>query len=207
MEGMDRHEALSTRQRILDATEQLIIDEGYAAVTVRRVAREAHVAPALVQYYFPTLDDLFLAVLRRSSGAEMERQHLTLDGTHPFRALWEFGSEPGTALIAEFMALANHRKTIRAEIAEIAERSREAQLESLTRRAADEDLGLPDVPPIALLVLMTVVSRGIMMENSLGVTLGHAEALAVIENILATVENRSDSAHIDGVTETRAAGL
>lgn len=122
-------------------------------------------------------------------------------------ALWEFGSEPGTALITEFMALANHRKTIRAEIAEIAERSREAQLESLTRRAADEDLGLPDVPPIALLVLMTMVSRGIMMENSLGVTLGHAEALAVIENILATVENRSDSAHIDGVTETRAAGL
>ncbi|WP_241840426.1 TetR/AcrR family transcriptional regulator [Frankia sp. CcI49] len=203
---MDRHQAASARQRILDATEQLIIGEGYAAVTVRRVAREAHVAPTLVQYYFPTLDDLFLAVLRRSSDLEMQRQYAVLDGTHPLRALWEFGRDPGTALITEFMALANHRKTIRAEISKIAEQYRKAQLEFLAANATGEDIALPGVSPVALLVLMTMIARGFMMENSLGVTVGHAEALAAVEDILAAVENRSDPAGTRRDDEARTAG-
>ena len=41
-----------------------MVDEGYAAATSRRVAAKAGVKPALVHYYFPSMDDLFVAVLR-----------------------------------------------------------------------------------------------------------------------------------------------
>ena len=53
------------RTVLLDAAEQMILDEGYAAVTSRRVAEKAGLKPQLVHYYFRTMDDLYLAVFRR----------------------------------------------------------------------------------------------------------------------------------------------
>ena len=53
-----------TRLRLIQATVQIMHDEGYAAATSRRVAAKAGVRQALVYYYFPTMDDLFLEVLK-----------------------------------------------------------------------------------------------------------------------------------------------
>lgn len=172
-----------TRQLLLDITERLMLEEGYAAVGVRRVAREAGVTPALVLYYFRTLDDLFLALLKRSGKDETERETRILDSRPPLRALWELSSQPGAALTAEFVALANHRKAIRAEIAAAAERYRAAQIESLTRLASD-DAGLAGVSPAALAVFTTGMARIIWMENALGVTVGHAETLELVDRLI-----------------------
>src|ERR1700746_1245156 len=53
------------RGRLLDAAEQLMIEEGYAAVTSRRLAHKAGLKPQLVHYYFRTMEELFLEVFRR----------------------------------------------------------------------------------------------------------------------------------------------
>ena len=177
-----------TRQLLLDVTERLMLEEGYAAVGVRRVAREAGVTPALVLYYFRTLDDLFLAVLRRRADEEMQRQQRIAESGHPLRTMWELSSQPHTALIMEFMALANHRKAIRAQIAEHAERYRQAQLDALTRRAAEGGLGDLGMPPLALLVLNSALSRTLMVEKAMGLTTGHAETLALVEDFLRRFE-------------------
>ena len=54
---------------LLDAAEQLLLEEGYASVTSRRVAEKAGLKPQLVHYYFRTMEDLFLAVFRRMAEA------------------------------------------------------------------------------------------------------------------------------------------
>ena len=64
------------RMVLLDAAEQLMIDEGYAAVTSRRVAEKAGLKPQLVHYYFRTMDDLFLEVFRRYADQGMEAHQL-----------------------------------------------------------------------------------------------------------------------------------
>jgi AcrR family transcriptional regulator len=113
--------------------------EGYAAATSRRVAAKAGVRPALAHSYIPTVDDLFPAVFGRGAEANLERQRKALLSARPLRALWELSSDrEGTALLLEFMALANHRKEIRSEIAVYAQPFREAQV---TR---------PDVQPVRL---------------------------------------------------------
>lgn len=177
---------------LLDVTERLMLREGYAAVGVRRVAREAEVAPALVLYYFRTLDDLFLAVLRRRAEEELETSAQVLDSPRPLRALWDMSTKPGAALINEFMALSNHRKAIRAELCEHAERYRRLQLEILTKRAAEEDLPLPDgVPPAALLVLTTALARVLVIEKGMGMSGGHAETEALVEQLLRRFEGEA----------------
>ncbi len=184
-----------TRLVLLDVTERLMLEEGYAAVGVRRVAREAEVAPALVPYYFRTLDDLFLAVLRWRGDEELERVAGRLDGPQPIRALWQLTSHPSNALTTEFTALANHRKAIRTELAARAERYREAQLEALTRRLAETGVELPpEVSPAVLLMLTNALGRIVMMENTMGMTTRHAEALAFVEQFLQRYEGaRADN--------------
>lgn len=58
-------ETSKTRDVLLDCVEQLMLEEGYAAVTFRAVAAKAEVTSSLVQYYFRTLDGIFLAAIRR----------------------------------------------------------------------------------------------------------------------------------------------
>src|SRR6476469_5572482 len=106
-----------TRGQLLDAAEQLMLEEGYAAVTSRRVAAKASLKPQLVHYYFRSMDDLFLATFQRRGEQGMERHAKALSADQPLRAMWEMATDPrGTALTLEFAALANHRKAIRAEI-------------------------------------------------------------------------------------------
>ncbi|MGD6749593.1 TetR/AcrR family transcriptional regulator [Streptomyces sp. BH105] len=178
-----------TRLVLLDITERLMLEEGYAAVGVRRVAREAEVAPALVLYYFRTLDDLFLAALRRRAEQELARVDSILDGPQPLHTLWRLSSHPGNALTTEFTALANHRKAIRAELAAHAERYREAQVAALTRRLAETGVELPDgLSPAVLLVLTNALGRILMMEDTMGMTTRHEEAVAFVEDFLRRYE-------------------
>lgn len=104
-----------------------MLEEGYAAATSRRVAAQAGVKPALVHYYFPSMDDLFVAVLQAGAEANLSIQQDAFADDSPLHALWELNSAQGAALWMEFMALANHRKAIRSEIAGYADRFRELE--------------------------------------------------------------------------------
>ena len=122
----------TTRDMLVAATSQIMIEEGYAAATSRRVAAQAGVKPALVHYYFPTMDELYLDVFRRGAAAYLERQKEALASDRPLHALWDTLIGPkDTRLLLEFMGLANHRKEIRAEIAAWQERWREMQITAL----------------------------------------------------------------------------
>ena len=62
-----------TRAQLMDAAELVLREEGYAAVTSRRVAARAGLKPQLVHYYFRTMDDLFLEVFRRRAEENLAR--------------------------------------------------------------------------------------------------------------------------------------
>lgn len=54
---------------ILDAAEQQVLEGGYPGLSVAGVARELGVAQNAIYWYFPSKDELFVAVLRRLLGA------------------------------------------------------------------------------------------------------------------------------------------
>jgi AcrR family transcriptional regulator len=176
-----------TRTQLVEAAEQLLVEEGYAAVTSRRVAARAGLKPQLVHYYFATMDDLFVEVFRRRAEENLARFERRITGDPSLKALWDLNADPrGAAFLIEFVALANHRKSIRAEIARYAERSRAAQLEALT--AALAAAGVDELPPVAALLLMTGVGQVLGIEQILGVTAGHDETVAFIEGVVADLD-------------------
>jgi AcrR family transcriptional regulator len=178
-----------TRAQLLDAAEQLLLDEGYAAVTSRRVGATAGLKPQLVHYYFRTMDDLFLEVFRRRADENLAYFERTVAEGVSLRTLWRLNADPrGAAFMTEFVALANHRKTIRAEIARYAERSRAAQLQALTAALEADGISAEQLPPTAALLLMTGLTQVLALERVLGVTAGHQATVAFVQSVIDRLE-------------------
>jgi AcrR family transcriptional regulator len=183
-------ETSKTRGALLDAAERLMLEEGYAAVTSRRVAARAGLKPQLVHYYFRTMDDLFLALFRRRADQALERQARAIASEQPLWSLWELSRDPrGTALTMEYTALANHRKAIRAELLAAAERYRAGLLEGFRSVLARYDLDEVAYPPIVCAVLLTSISTFLVIEQvMLGMSTGHAETVAFVEDLIRRLE-------------------
>jgi TetR/AcrR family transcriptional regulator len=177
------------RKALLNAAQQLMIEEGYAAVTTRRVAAKAGLKPQLVHYYFQSMDDLLLELVRRATARSGEAFARALASPKPLRALWDLSSDRKvTALTIEMMALANHRKAVRNELAAGARRLRRMQVDALSDML--DRLGVVDdvVQPDALIVVLASISRMMVMEKALGVSMGHRNTLALVEHYLASAE-------------------
>ena len=175
------------RDELLDCVERLMLSEGYAAVTYRGVAAKAGVTAGLVQYYFPTLDDLFIAAIRRRSTQNLERLTAALAARpdEPLAVLWEYSRDESTAaLTTEFLALGNHRKSIAAEIAEVTEQVRRLQLDALARHASPSTLPLERLSPDALLFLVTGVPKLIRLEQGVGISTTHDDVVRYFESLL-----------------------
>jgi AcrR family transcriptional regulator len=190
-------ETSKTRGVLLDAAEKLMLEEGYAAVTSRRLAARAGLKPQLVHYYFRTMDDLFLAAFRRRAEQGLERQVRAQTSPQPLWALWDLSRDQrGTALTMEFTALANHRKSIRAELSASAERYRAALLEGFRSALARDEIDQTAYPPVVCAVLMTSISTFLVIEEAmLGMSTGHEETIAFVEDLIRRVEgDRQDAA-------------
>jgi TetR/AcrR family transcriptional regulator, transcriptional repressor for nem operon len=184
-----------TRDALLDCVERLMFDEGYAAVTYRAVAARAGVASSLVQYYFPTLDDVFLAAMRRRSEQNLARlaEALAARPDQPLHVLWEYSREEATAaLMAEFLALGNHRKSIRAEIGNVMEEVRQLQLDTLAAHRKEAGAGDDDLAPEVLVFLLNAVPKMIRLEEVVGVTTTHADVVAAFTDYLDALEPPPD---------------
>ncbi len=164
------------RTVLLDAAEALMREEGYAAVTSRRVAEKAGLKPQLVHYYFRTMDALFLELFRRRAEQMQYYQELALRSAQPLWALWELNTDPaGTGMTMEFIALANHRKTLRAEIARFGERFRREQIRVFTEAMARYNVPFEEFSPTVLIVLLTGATQVLVQEELLDMTVGHRE--------------------------------
>jgi len=184
--------ASKTRARLVEAAEAILLDEGYAGVTSRRVGAKAGLKPQLIHYYFRSMDDLFLEVFRRRADENLVRVERALAADETLRSLWKLNAElGGVAFNVEFMALANRNKAIRAEVARYAERYRAMQLDALTRALdARDDTGA--LPPVVALLLMTGLTQVLSLERALGVTAGHDEALAFVARVIDRLEPPTD---------------
>jgi AcrR family transcriptional regulator len=179
----------STRTALLDAAAAVMLEEGYAAVTSRRLAQRAGVNNGLVSYYFGTMDALFIELFRRGAEQSLARLRQALQSRQPLWELWELTHDfTGNALTMEFIALANHRKAIRVEIAEYSRTFRALQLEALSGVIKGYGVDPQRWPPASLILVMAASARFLHIEDAFDVHIGHAELVAVIEREIAALE-------------------
>lgn len=187
-------ETSKTRDALLDCVEKMMLEDGYASVSYRALAASAGVTPSLVQYYFPSLDEIFLAAIQRYSERNLAvlAKALEARSDDPLHALWDFSWDEATgALMTEFLALGNHRKSIRSAIADVTNAVRKVEVDALARKFGkgarlDGDLSLS-----AAALLVTGIPKFLNLEEGVGVHAAHDEVVNAIEKHLDTLETRS----------------
>lgn len=181
---------ITTRDAILDATEEIMMTEGYAAVTSRRVAAKAGLKSKLLHYYFRSMDDLFIATFQRLEEKYDSRFARAVGSDGAIRAMWRLNFDAAsTGLVMEFMALATHRPAIRELLARSARRDRTMHVSALTGIMEGGGLGPEEPSPAVLALLMASVARTLVTEKALGVTTNHAEMVSFVERFLERIDS------------------
>jgi len=77
-----------TRERILDATFRRLVSDGYAALSVREIAKDAGVNHALINYHFRSKDQLVIEVLDAMNKRLLARQASMYESGGGFARKW-----------------------------------------------------------------------------------------------------------------------
>lgn len=150
-----------TREQILEAALHLLVEEGYRAMTMRRVAAECGMKLGNLTYHFPAREDLVQALLDAVISAyEIEFHEIT---HNPMLApdvrlaqycelvLEDIRSKKTTRVFPELWALSNHDPFVLDRVQELYARARAPLLEIV------EELR-PDLPPDKRQVLALFIS-------------------------------------------------
>lgn len=195
-------EGAETRTAILDATIGIMREEGYAAVSSRRIAVRAGLKSKLVHYYFRNMDELFLAVYKRIEDEHFAELTKVLASRKPLRAMWKLNMDvTNTGMVLELNALASHRKVLRAEIARASERLRLFQSALLERAVEEAEGRRTPVPPMVLSVLALALSRLLAMDSVMGVSSGRDETLRWVEAFIDHIEDGKPFPDLSGPAE------
>jgi AcrR family transcriptional regulator len=169
---------------LLDAAERMLVSDGYARITTRRVAAEAGVNHGLVHYYFGSMEELLLQVLERFTGRLVARQREMYEADMPFIEKWRTAmrylesDREYQKVWCELQALAWNRPELRERVAHVDAEWRAVLSEALAEPR--ERYGI-DMPLPALVSLVITFNEGIIFERLSGIETGQAELLEWIE--------------------------
>ena len=177
-------------QALLDAAERLLLREGRAGLSTRRVAQEAQVNHGLVHYYFGSMEELLAQVLERFTASLVARQRELYAADEPFidkcRAAWRFHEEELAAgypkIWFELQAMAWNDDRLRERLLAINAEWRQVLREAFSRARTELRVEEPSTEALAALVMM--FGQGAQLERLLGIDTGHAELLAWIDRWL-----------------------
>ena len=176
------------RTRLLDATERIMLRDGYAAVTSRRVEAEAGLK---LHYHFGTLDDLFVEVFRRRAERNVERLEAALTSPEPLRAWWQIISDSrGTALLVELTAAANHRAALQAEVAKLAHDVSEMQIAALGSILPEYGIDAKAFSPALIAAAVQGLALVVVQDEVRGFDTAHQEAVEAMARLVEQLERR-----------------
>lgn len=174
-------------EALLDAAERLLIEQGYAAITTRKLADQAGINHGLVHYYFGSMEEVMVQVLERFTARLIERQRAMYSSDRPFlekwRAAWAFQEEDLSSgyskIWLELQAMAWNRPELRGRLQQVNEEWRGVLTEAFA--PALREYGFAALSLEAAVSLVMTMAQGYALERLSGIEEGHAPLLSEIE--------------------------
>jgi TetR/AcrR family transcriptional regulator len=185
-----------TVDAFLDAAERLLITHGYAGITARRLAEEAGANHGLIHYYFGSMEQLLVQVLERFTERLIVRQRAMYAADVPFLQKWraamgyldEDFSSGYQKIWLELQALAWNRPELQERLRHVHGQWRAVLLDAFAEPLARYHIDPERFPVAAITTLVTTFNEGIFLDRMVGITAGHAELLAMIDQWLSSLE-------------------
>ena len=197
-----RHEPGDVRRSnvaaFLDAAERLLVEDGYSAITTRRLAAEAGLNPGLVHYYFGSIDEILLQVAERFTDRLMTRQRDMYASDAPFLEKWRTATrylEEDLAagypkVFFELSALSWNRPQLQERVQALQSGWRAILTETFERAADEYGLDREEVPVDVLVALVMTFQQGLHLQRLSGIADGHAALLAWMDGRIESLERR-----------------
>jgi AcrR family transcriptional regulator len=174
---------------LLDAAESLLIEVGYAGVTVRALAERAGVNQGLVHYYFGSMDELLLQTLERFTDRLIERQTALYAGPEPFIQKWRTAMayltedfESGYQKVwLELQAMAWNHEAMRQRVQQVLYAWVEVLRPAFAIGLAELGIGEDRLPADVAVALVATFNQGLILERLSGADSGHAGLLEWID--------------------------
>jgi AcrR family transcriptional regulator len=155
-------------------------------VTSRRLEAETGLK---VHYHFGSIDELFVAVVRRRGEANLALMADALTSPEPLRAWWRLASDRrGSRLLVEITAAANHRPALQVEVAAFARESRRLQLDALERLLDEYGIDRDVYPPSLVAPAVQGLAFAMAYDQAGGFDTAQAEASAAMDRLLDRLE-------------------
>lgn len=181
-------------QQIVRAAYRVVARLGSARATVKDIAREAGLAPGLIHYYFPSKDQVLVAVARavargylEALDQVLEQRGLTPPGVEPGRAEQQLRDANWHRVLLDLYALGLHNPAVGAEIQRLLAEGRQVldrrlALYHAAARAPGQQPGPGPGPavPAALLAALDGLALQILYDPELDVT----AALRAVDRLL-----------------------
>ena len=183
-------------EAFLDGAERLLVREGAAGISTRRLAQEAGQNHGLVHYYFGSVDELLIQALERFTDRVLERQRAMYETDAPFAEKWRtavgFIEEDLAAgypkVWAELESLALHKPEMRERLRAVNDRWRTLLRDALAEAIEEYGLDSGRFSAEAWAALVMQFNKGLLNERLLGFDRGHAELLSAIDGWLTSLE-------------------
>jgi AcrR family transcriptional regulator len=163
-----------TRAQLIQCAIKMLHDEGAGAVTARRLAEQVGLGRHIVHYYFGTIDEVFVAIIREET-ARAEAVLMEANGADDtVQLLWD-NILFGAPVLLELMQLAIRHPSIALEYKNYTERFRVAMASLLEDYAQSRGIELPGTPAAVALMLQSVALT-IGIERNFDLGMGHKQA-------------------------------
>jgi AcrR family transcriptional regulator len=159
----------ATRSALLDAALELLVEDGYANLTTRRIAARAGVSQGAQQHYFRSKSELVLESVRHAiaqiAADGLHRTELLAAGGTPRQEamldeMWAVHQSPAFKATLELWAAARSDAELRRSLRGL-ERSIAEMIRQSTRVTLAEDADNPEMRELVNVLLATI--RGIAM--------------------------------------------
>ena len=172
---------------LLDAAERLLVEQGHAAITTRKLAERAGVNHGLVHYYFGSMEEVMVQVLERFTARLIERQRAMYAADRPFLEKWQTAwgfqeedlSSGYSKIWLELQALAWNRPDLRARVQQVNEEWRRVLTDAFA--PALREFGFEALSLEAAVSLVMTMGQGYALERLADIREGHATLLSEIE--------------------------
>jgi AcrR family transcriptional regulator len=196
----------NTKGKILEAAYRRLAEEGYAALSMREIAKDAGVNHALINYHFRTKDQLVIAVLDEANRQLLERQHGMYGAPIGFAEKWRearrfYATDLASGFVrvqAELWAASMSNPGLREKFVPRLLAWKELVLGGV-REAFEtlEGCGITLPPPFSAEVVATWITEfwlGMEFADLIGIReqqIGHNAALDAIERLLENLDSRA----------------
>ena len=165
-----------------------MLRDGYAAVTSRRLETETGLK---VHYHFGSIDDLFIAAVRRRGEVNLALMAEALSSAEPLRAWWRLASDRrGSRLLVEITAAANHRPALQVEVAAFARETRRLQIEALDRLLDEYGIDRDAYPPSLVAPTIQGLAFAMAYDQAAGFDTAQDEASLAMDQLLDRLERQ-----------------